>query len=137
MKAPRGPIKAKGDDAPLVPGTLGSQKCSAKSSRTGKPCQRWAILGGTVCPMHGGSAPQVKAAAQLRIEDLRPKAIAYMDWLLSQRDYPSAGLGAAKDALDRNDGKPTEKVDVNLSGEADLIAALYAGRKRATEGSEV
>lgn len=47
-----------------------SVRCSARSKRTGKPCTRWAILGGTVCPMHGGSAPQVKAAAAERLADL-------------------------------------------------------------------
>lgn len=31
--------------------------------RKGEPCDRWAIKGGTVCPVHGGSAGQVKRAA--------------------------------------------------------------------------
>lgn len=36
----------------------------------GNPCKKRAILGGTVCQTHGGGAPQVKAAAQRRLEDL-------------------------------------------------------------------
>lgn len=40
-----------------------------RSLRTdGEPCERWAIAGGTVCPAHGGSAPQVKAAARRRLQ---------------------------------------------------------------------
>lgn len=133
MKAPRGPIKSR----PMGSATHENQKCTAKSSRTGKPCSKWAIRGGTVCDTHGGRAPQVKAAAEKRLDELRPAAILYLDWLVNQREYPSAGLGAARDILDRNDGKPTEKVDMNVSGDAALITALYAGRKRAAEGSEV
>jgi phage terminase small subunit len=43
-------------------------QCTAKSVRSQKQCRRAAILGGTVCIMHGGKAPQVIAAAQRRLE---------------------------------------------------------------------
>jgi hypothetical protein len=111
--APRGPIKAKD---PMSTGHPLSQKCGAHSKRTGKQCGQWAIPGGTVCKWHGGGAPQVKAAADKRLDELRPAAIQYLDWLLNQKDFPSAGLGAAKDVLDRNDGKPRESVDMKHSG---------------------
>ena len=80
-------------------------QCKAHN-RKGLRCPKKAILGGVVCRYHGGLAPQVIASAEKRLEDLRPAAVNYLDWLLSQRDFPSAGLGAAKDVLDRNDGKP-------------------------------
>jgi hypothetical protein len=41
-------------------------KCSA-TNRNGKKCGRNAIEGGTVCNMHGGSAPQVRRRAALRM----------------------------------------------------------------------
>ena len=41
-------------------------KCAAKRS-DGKPCERWPVKGSTVCPSHGGRAPQVKAAAKRRL----------------------------------------------------------------------
>ena len=47
------------------------QRCSAVSSRTGEPCKRWAITGGTVCPVHGGTAPTVRARAQERALEVR------------------------------------------------------------------
>lgn len=43
-----------------------SQRCTA-TSRSGAPCKRQAIIGGTVCASHGGRAPQVKAAAARRL----------------------------------------------------------------------
>lgn len=42
-------------------------RCVATSQRSGERCKRWAILGGRVCPKHGGGAPQVKAAAAARV----------------------------------------------------------------------
>lgn len=41
-------------------------QCTA-TSRKGKRCRMPAIRGGTVCRMHGGSAPQVRAAANRRL----------------------------------------------------------------------
>jgi hypothetical protein len=44
------------------------RRCTAKKSN-GEPCTRMAITGGTVCPMHGGSTPQVRAKAAERIAE--------------------------------------------------------------------
>jgi len=41
-------------------------KCSGHRTN-GDPCKAYAINGGTVCTAHGGSAPQVKAAAALNV----------------------------------------------------------------------
>jgi hypothetical protein len=51
---------------------LESRRCTAKSKRSQERCRRAAVIGGTVCAMHGGKAPQVKAAAEQR--DLEAKA---------------------------------------------------------------
>lgn len=42
-------------------------QCAAHA-RSGRQCRQPAIPGGTVCHYHGGSAPQVRAAAARRIE---------------------------------------------------------------------
>lgn len=47
----------------------GPEQCTAKSTRTGQRCQRAPIKGSTVCPTHGGRAPNVKAAAKRRIAE--------------------------------------------------------------------
>lgn len=44
------------------------RQCTAKARRTGSRCKRSAIPGGTVCSMHGGKAPAVKAAAERRLQ---------------------------------------------------------------------
>jgi hypothetical protein len=41
-------------------------QCTAMSKRSGERCKRAAAPGGKVCATHGGSAPQVKAAAKQR-----------------------------------------------------------------------
>lgn len=45
---------------------LPPRKCSALNGR-GQPCQRNAIVGATICPTHGGMAPQVRAKAEERV----------------------------------------------------------------------
>lgn len=48
-------------------------KCTARN-RHGGPCGRYAITGGTVCPSHGGNAPQVRARAAHRLEQRAAEA---------------------------------------------------------------
>ncbi|RKS77587.1 hypothetical protein CLV35_1281 [Motilibacter peucedani] len=43
-----------------------SSRCPARSKRSGEQCKRF-VVGGGVCPMHGGSAPQVRAKREVRI----------------------------------------------------------------------
>ena len=45
------------------------------TNRAGNPCGRYAISGGTTCPTHGGSAPQVRLAAQRRLATQEATAI--------------------------------------------------------------
>ena len=47
--------------------TTDTPRCSARR-RDGRQCSRRPILGGTVCWTHGGSAPQVRRAADRRLE---------------------------------------------------------------------
>ncbi len=42
-------------------------QCRATAKGTGQQCRRAAIRGGGVCPVHGGRAPQVVAAAERRL----------------------------------------------------------------------
>lgn len=48
-------------------------RCTAHSSRTGKPCTKYAMKGQAVCDSHGGRSPQARKAAKERTE--RAKAL--------------------------------------------------------------
>lgn len=77
-----------------------SIRCRAHR-RDGQACRRWAILGGRVCPSHGGSAPQVKAAATLRYAALLDPALnALAELLDGERTSDAVRLGAARVVLD-------------------------------------
>lgn len=67
-------------------------KCSARKSN-GEPCGAWAIRGGTVCRVHGGSAPAVKAAAARRLEEAKASAAATTLGLPVEIDPHAALLG--------------------------------------------
>jgi hypothetical protein len=77
------------------------RKCIAKSSRTGELCKRWAIKGGTVCPFHGGSAPQVKAAAAKRLREMVDPALDRLEELVMQDEHKPTALGAIETVLKR------------------------------------
>lgn len=49
-----------------IRGAIPPRRCRGRRSN-GQPCQRWAVLGATVCPKHGGAAPQVVEAAHKRV----------------------------------------------------------------------
>ena len=80
---------------------LGGRRCRAHTS-DGRPCGRFAIRGGTVCPMHGGSAPAVRRAAALRLAELVQPALAVVARLLADpATPPGVKLRAAETVLDR------------------------------------
>lgn len=45
------------------------RRCTATSKHTGQRCGAWAVGGTHVCRMHGGAAPQVRAAARRRLDE--------------------------------------------------------------------
>jgi len=49
-------------------------QCTARSSRSGERCRNRPVRGSTVCSTHGGSAPQVKAAAERRQSEAQAAA---------------------------------------------------------------
>jgi len=51
-------------------------KCTATSKRSQHRCTNWPVKGATVCHIHGGKAPQVRAKAALKlVEEQARKAI--------------------------------------------------------------
>lgn len=114
--APKGPVK--GDPIqptnPIQRGLPGpAARCTAKAKSTGRPCSNPAIRGGTVCRLHGGSAPQVKFAAMERLKALQPQAIQVLETLINRSEFPTVQMAAVRDVLDRTEGKATESLRVS------------------------
>lgn len=83
--------------------------------RSGKPCQLDAMRGTNVCHKHGGSAPQVREAARLRLLSAADDAAAVLIRLTKKKASDSDVRQAAIAVLDRAGLKPTHKVE--LTGE--------------------
>jgi hypothetical protein len=109
-------------------------KCKAQT-KSGRPCSKDAIDGGTVCYFHGGNAPQVIAAARRRLATMMFPALAVVEKSLKKhKSNPGVALRAAMDVLDRNGFKAPEKheitgeggaaIDVNVSARDSLISRI-------------
>lgn len=135
-----------GPDNPCAkPGCQGGHvpgKCAGHASDgSGRPCGNWPIKGAVVCKRHGASAPQVRAAAQMRIlENADAVAAALVKIALNESEGAAARVSAARDLLDRAGLGAARQLDVthrDLRDPAELAAAteeleseLDAFRKR-------
>lgn len=62
--------------------------------------------------MHGGSAPQVKAAAAERIAAMVDPALTELQRIMTSGESDQVRLAAVKDVLDRAGYKPKDRLDV-------------------------
>jgi len=85
-------------------------------------CKNNPILGGTVCHKHGGSAPQVRKAAQAvlaeqkerLVRDLVPKAVTALEKVVGDKQaLPADKIRAATAILDRGGLTPGSTVEVH------------------------
>lgn len=80
----------------------GETQCTARSKRTGKRCKAPSMLGGNVCRVHGGAAPQTRTKAQRRLAQATDVLVQRLLGLALGGDVPDAvALQAIRDALDR------------------------------------
>lgn len=78
------------------------RQCTAQSKQTGDRCGQAAIKGGTICPWHGGSAPQVKARANLRLLELVEPSLHRLASIVdSTKSLDADAIRAANSLLDR------------------------------------
>lgn len=66
-----------------------ARPCGARRTN-GEPCKAYAIVGGTVCRAHGGSAPQVRRAAYYSHAEARARrqfAVVYERWQRELREW--------------------------------------------------
>jgi hypothetical protein len=93
-------------------GRTPARVCSARRTN-GEPCKRPPIEGANVCRTHGGGAPQVKAAAKVRLEMAANRmAQELLGIAIDDNAPPAVKLAAIKDALDRAGLAPNARVDV-------------------------
>lgn len=59
-----------------------------------------------------------------RLRALQHPAVDALSWLITQRDFPSAAMSAARDVMDRTEGKAPESMDLRVSGQIDLVTQL-------------
>jgi hypothetical protein len=87
--------------------------------------------------MHGGAAPQVRRAAQVRILEASDKAAARLVQLMQSKDVPYAvQLSAARDLLDRANVVGTQEVAVTVKPwEEKMQSAIKVRYKRASRDS--
>jgi hypothetical protein len=76
-----------------------SSQCSATSKRSGCRCRRM-VVGGGVCAMHGGAAPQVRAARKARIIEMEAELEAAKEGQPYERRHPGDVLMDAVMASD-------------------------------------
>ena len=99
-----------------------SRRCTAHK-KDGQRCKKAAILGGTVCGTHGGSAPQVRNKARQRIMEAADPAAARMVELMASPDE-RISFAASKDLMDRAGYKaPTEISFVSDEKLAEMLEA--------------
>lgn len=72
----------------------------------GEPCRAPAIRGGTVCRVHGGSAPQVKEAARRRLNELVDPALVRLERIVVESKDERVVLASVKEVLTRAGVEP-------------------------------
>jgi hypothetical protein len=106
-------------------------QCKAHSSQSGKRCKRAAIAGATVCATHGGSAPQVRKAAALRVIALVDPALANLASDLKSKN-PTIRQKATFDVLDRAGLKAVDKLQLFGADETDFDLTELSDEQIAT-----
>lgn len=66
-----------------------------------RPCESPPIRGGTICPSHGGKAPQVQRKAQMRLLAMVEPSLVRLEALIHQEEHMPTALGAIRTVLER------------------------------------
>lgn len=88
------------EQTPIRYTVRGAIACKAHTS-SGEPCQAPAMRGQAICQAHGGSSPQARQAAQLRLAALVDPAIATLEQEMDTAEESRDRLAAANSILDR------------------------------------
>lgn len=88
--------------------------CTAKSKSTGKRCGNPPIPGGTVCRIHGGNTPVVRAAGARRVFEalIAPALMQYRNIIEDPNTPAHVRLQAIRDLFDRTGHKPPTEISI-------------------------
>lgn len=70
-----------------------------------RPCRKVPIIGGSVCPNHGGKAPQVRKKADKRLLAMVEPSLVRLEALINQDEHMPTALGAIRTVLERAGSK--------------------------------
>lgn len=100
-------------------------RCTA-NLKSGGRCRREASPGANVCNSHGALAPQVQAAAAVRIGmSVDDAAKALRNLAFDENGDPRVRLKAIQDLLDRGGLGATQKHLVGIAGTGDPVETLF------------
>lgn len=117
------------------------KKCKAMTTGVHgakRPCDRWAVNGLDVCPVHGGSTKAAKEAARRRLVDELDPTISRLIEIRDQDGHMPSALGAATQIMNRVMGKP-DSVDKDKGAGKPIInvGIAIAGIPRAAVKAEI
>ncbi|WP_336671484.1 hypothetical protein [Tsukamurella sp. USMM236] len=124
----RKPEPKEGDSADLAwaDGREPKRRCTARRTN-GQPCRKAASAGMQVCRNHGGSAPQVKAKARVRLEMAADRMAKELLGIATNDKVPAyVKLEGIKTALDRAGIGAKQAVEVEV-GPAKAWEQVFAG----------
>lgn len=94
---------------------LRATRCRAHK-KTGEQCKKWAILGATVCRVHGGATPRVKKKAAERIAEAADDAAALLVKFMEDPAHDvKVRTQIAQDLLNRAGYSGKNSVDLKVS----------------------
>ena len=103
---------------------LPAVRCTART-QSGRPCRAMAARGANVCRVHGGAAPQVRQAAQRRLQNAADVLVQRLLGFALDGEAPDAvALAAIRDALDRAGLNPKTAIEIELKPYEQVLAGL-------------
>lgn len=108
-------------------------KCSAHR-QDGVDCQAQAIKGGTVCRVHGGSAPQVKQAAMIRLLEAIDPAAGELIRIALKGKTDQVRVQAIKELFERAGFGEAKRIDITLTD--DVLDAEIARLEAELAGND-
>jgi hypothetical protein len=122
---------------PTVATPLPAVRCTGlirQGERKGEQCDKWSMIGVTVCFQHGGQLPNVKQAAEdrkqaarLKLIDSSGDAADTIAYLMQFATQENVRLAAAKEVLDRAGIKGG--ADITIAHEHTLAPSKLLGDK--------